>query len=55
MMHCKRFMPSADGSILVADKLLAEHFDCVLNRPSSINNNAINSLPQIEYNVLPQF
>ena len=30
----------------------AEHFNSVLNRPSSINDNAINRLPQVECNVL---
>ena len=29
-----------------------EHFNSVLNRPSSVNDNAINRLPQIECNVL---
>ena len=33
-------------------KRWAEHFNSVLNRPSSVNNNAINRLPQIECNVL---
>ena len=47
----------ADGSTLLTDKeailkRLAEHFNSVLNRPSSINENAINRLPQIECNVL---
>ena len=48
---------SADGSTLLIDKdailkRLAEHFNSVLNRPSSVNNNAINRLPQKECNVL---
>ena len=48
---------SADGSTLLTDKdailkRWAEHFNSVLNRPSSVNNNAINRLPQIECNVL---
>ena len=48
---------SADGSTLLIDKdailkRWAEHFNSVLNRPSSVNNNAINRLPQIECNVL---
>ena len=48
---------SADGSTLLTDKHAflkrwAEHFNSVLNRPSSINDNAINRLPQIECNVL---
>ena len=48
---------SADGSTLLTDKdailkRWAEHFNSVLNRPSSVNDNAINSLPQIECNVL---
>ena len=50
---------SADGSIheLLTDKdailkRWAEHFNSVLNRPSSVNDNAINRLPQIECNVL---
>ena len=48
---------SADGTSLLTDKeaLLkrwAEHFDSVHNRPSSINDDAINRLPQVEYNLL---
>ena len=30
----------------------AEHFDRVLNWPSSINDDAINRLPQVEFNLL---
>ena len=45
---------SADGTSLLTDKEAvlkrwAEHFDGVLNRPSSINDEAINRLPQVEY------
>ena len=48
---------SIDGSTLLTDKdailkRWAEHFNSVLNRPSSVNDNAINRLPQIECNVL---
>ena len=48
---------SADGSTLLTDKdailkRWAEHFNSVPNRPSSVNGNAINILPQIECNVL---
>ena len=48
---------SADGSSLLTDKEAflkrwAEHFDGVLNRPSSINDEAINRLPQVECNPL---
>ena len=48
---------SADGSTLLTDieailKRLAEHFNSVLNRPSSINEDAIDRLPHIECNVL---
>ena len=48
---------SADGSTLLIDKdailkRWVEHFNSVLNRPSSVNDNAINRLPQIECNVL---
>ena len=48
---------SADGTSLLTDKEAilkrwAEHFDGVLNRPSSINDEAINSLPQVECNPL---
>ena len=48
---------SADGTSLLTDKeailkRLAEHFDGVLNRPSSINDEAINRLPQVEWNPL---
>ncbi|CAH1277239.1 Hypp9517 [Branchiostoma lanceolatum] len=46
---------SADGRTLITDraKILerwAEHFEAVLNRPSTINNEAINRLPQIPVN-----
>ena len=37
---------------VVCCKLFAEHFNSVLNRPSSINEDAIDRLPQIECNVL---
>ena len=48
---------SADGNTLLTDKEAilerwAEHFNSVLNRPSSINQDAIDRLPQIECNVL---
>ena len=48
---------SADGKTLLTDKEAilerwAEHFNSVLNRPSSINEDAIDRLPQIECNVL---
>ena len=48
---------SADGTNLLTDKEAilkrwAEHFDDVLNRPSSINDEAINRLPQVECNPL---
>ena len=48
---------SADGSTLLTykDAILERwtvHFNSVLNRPSSANDNAINKLPQIECNVL---
>ena len=48
---------SADGSTLLTDKdailkSWSEHFNSVLNRPSSVNDNAINRLSQIECNVL---
>ena len=48
---------SADGSTLLTDKdailkRWAEHFNSVLNRQSSVNDNAINRLPQIKFNVL---
>ena len=44
---------SADGSFLLTDKeaileRLAEHFNSVLNWPSSINEDAIKRLPQID-------
>jgi hypothetical protein len=46
---------SADGETLITEKakLLerwAEHFDSVLNRPSTINDEAILRLPQVEIN-----
>ena len=48
---------SADGNTLLTDKEAilerwAEHFNSVLNRPSSINQDAIDRLPQIECSVL---
>ena len=48
---------SADGTSLLTDKEAilkrwAEHFDGVLNRPSSINDEVINRLPQVKYNPL---
>ena len=48
---------SADGTSLLTDKETilkrwAEHSDGVLNRPSSINDEAINRLPQVECNPL---
>ena len=48
---------SADGTSLLTDKEAimkrwAEHADGVLNRPSSINDEAINRLPQVESNPL---
>ena len=48
---------SADGRTLLTDKdailkRWAEHFNSLLNRPSSVNDNAINRLPQIECNAL---
>ena len=48
---------SADGSTLLTDKNAilkrwAEHFNSVLNRLSSVNDNAIIRLPQLECNVL---
>uniref|UniRef100_A0A8C7Z6H7 Reverse transcriptase domain-containing protein n=1 Tax=Oryzias sinensis TaxID=183150 RepID=A0A8C7Z6H7_9TELE len=44
---------SADGSTLITDKQRilerwAEHFDSILNRPSTINDEAIDRLPQVE-------
>ena len=48
---------SADGTSLLTDKdailkRQAEHFDSALNRLSSINDDAINRLPQVECNLL---
>ena len=48
---------SADGTSLLTDKEAilkrwAEHFDGALNRPSSINDEAINRLPHVECNPL---
>ena len=48
---------SADGTSFLTDKNAsfkrwAEHFDGVLNRPSSINDDAMNRLPQVECNLL---
>ena len=48
---------SADGSTLLTDKdaileRWAEHFNSVLNRPSSVNDNATNVLPHLVCNVL---
>jgi len=46
---------SADGSTLLTDReqildRWAEHFNSVLNRPSTINDEAITRLPQVEIN-----
>uniref|UniRef100_A0A8C7WPE7 Reverse transcriptase domain-containing protein n=1 Tax=Oryzias sinensis TaxID=183150 RepID=A0A8C7WPE7_9TELE len=46
---------SADGATLITDKnkiveRWAEHFNGVLNRPSSINDEAIQRLPQVDIN-----
>ena len=48
---------SAVGTSLLTDKEAilkrwAEHFDGVLNQPSSVNDEAINRLPQVECNPL---
>ena len=48
---------SVDGSILLTDKdailkRWAKHFNNLLNRPSSVNDNAFSRLPQVECNVL---
>ena len=48
---------SADGSTFLTDKEAilkrrTEHFNSVLNRPPSINKDAIDRLPQIECNIL---
>ena len=48
---------SADGTSLLTDKeailkIWAEQFDGVLSRPSSINDEAINRLPQVECDLL---
>ena len=48
---------SADGTSLLTNKEAilkrwAEHFEGVLNRPSSISDEAINRLPQVECNPL---
>ena len=55
--QCSGTTLSADGTGLLTDKEAilkrwAEHFDGVLNRPSSINDKAINRLPQVECNPL---
>ena len=48
---------SADGRTLLTDKdaiieRWTEHFNCVFNRRSSVNDNATNRLPQIECKIL---
>ena len=48
---------SADGSTLLIDKDVilerwAEHFDSVLNHPSTVNVSAVNRLPQTQCNLL---
>ena len=48
---------SADGTSLLTDKEAilkrwAKHFDSVLNWPSSLNDDSINRLPQVECNLL---
>ena len=50
-------MFSENGNTIFTDKEVilerwAEHFNNVVNRPSSINENTIDRLPQIECNVL---
>ena len=55
--NCATPLLSADRSTLLSDKdailkRWTEHFNSVLNLPSSVNDNAINKLPQIECNVL---
>jgi hypothetical protein len=48
-----RTLPGKDDSSLKMKQFWsdgAEHFDCVLNRPSSINEEAINRLPQVDMN-----
>ena len=61
LMHSSQYMvPRAQEpphSLVLTDKEAilkrwAEHFDGVLNRPSSINDEAINRLPQVECNPL---
>ena len=54
---CATSLLCADGSTLLSDKdailkRWTEHFNSVRNRPLSVNDNAINRLPQIECNVL---
>ena len=51
------FISIPDGSTILTDKdaileRWAEHFNSVLNHPSSVIGNAFNRLPQIECNVL---
>ena len=46
------YILNVDGTTLITNKedilmRWAEHFDSVLNRPSVINEDAINRLPQI--------
>ena len=48
--HTKDMFSLTDKDAIL--KRWAEHFNSVLNRPSSVNDNAINRLPQIECNVL---
>ena len=48
---------NADGTSLLIDNekaeaILAEHFDSVLYRPSSVDDDAVNRLPQVECNLL---
>ena len=45
-----RTSPLTDKEAIL--KRWAEHFDCVLNRPSSINDDAINRLSHVEFNLL---
>ena len=49
--HCSVQMKIPTGKEAIL-KRWAEHFNSVLNRPSSINEDAIDRLPQIECNVL---
>ena len=55
VLHCPPIREDGTSLLTYKEAILkrwAEHFDGILNRPSSINDEAINRLPQVECNPL---